>query len=270
MSDTPEISELVRLTQENARLSRELAEALRSGDNFIEMASHDLKNPLTSLKLKLSGLIRLATKSPDGIPGQHVKNKLERASHQIDHMVMTLNSLSDFSRIAAGKLDLRPEELDLSVLAEDMVTRLSEPAQQAGCAIHLLAATPVLGYWDKERLEQIVSDLISSALCIGAGQPIQIAVNQTGGQARLTMRDHGVEVDPERLTLTFEQARGPAAMMIPGEGSWPRLWLVGRLVDRMGGRIKAEGKLGEGTTFVLDLPRNLDRPPPPKSALRHP
>jgi len=112
---------------------------------------------------------------------------------------------------------------------------------------------PVVGWWDRLRVEQVVSNLLSNAIKYGDGQPIVVALDQDGRSARLCVKDHGIGIAPEhheRLFARFE--RGVSRRQYGGFGLG--LWITRQLVDAMGGRISVDSRPGQGATFSIVLP----------------
>jgi signal transduction histidine kinase len=188
----------------------------------------------------------------DGLPERALKRAalIERQVHQLTRLI---ERLLDISRIAAGKLSLELETVDLAALTNEAVGRLTEDLKRARCALSLRAAEPVRGRWDAMRLDQIVTNLVSNALKYGPGEPIEVIVSADETMARLTVRDHGIGIAPadqERVFRRFERAasRGYGGL---GLG----LWIVHEIVMALGGLVRIESALGQGATFVVELPR---------------
>ncbi len=103
------------------------------------------------------------------------------------------DELLDVSRISAARLHLSPEEMDLAQLARDVAERLDESAQRAGCALDLRAPAPVRGFWDRLRLDQVLSNLLTNAFKFGPGRPVVVEVLRAGGDALLRVEDRASE-----------------------------------------------------------------------------
>jgi signal transduction histidine kinase len=117
--------------------------------------------------------------------------------------------LLDVSRIATPRLDLHVEDCDLSEIARDTLDRVAEQARAEGSATRLCSDGPVVGRWDRLRLERVLTNLLSNAIKYGSGKPIEVIVKATGEHAVLTVRDHGIGVsrsDADRIFRRFERA----------------------------------------------------------------
>jgi signal transduction histidine kinase len=235
---------------ENARLYRQAQEAIGVRDQFIAVASHELKTPLTALLLVISGVERALQRLPDAPALMRSKIEvLSRQAHRLDQLVV---NLLDVARIEAGRLHVHIEDVDLCATVREVVERHEQQAARAGCALEVVAGEPVTGAWDRSRLDQVVSNLLSNAIKYGAGKPISVVVESSGGTARLSVADHGIGIAPgdhERVFQRFERAieKGFSGM---GLG----LWITREIVTRLGGSIAVESRLGEGACFTVELP----------------
>lgn len=246
-------SERQRAEAERELLYRNALEAVRARDEFISIASHELKSPLTALSLQLEALAR-PRKSPTEMPGAMAR-KLQFAFRQVGRLTDLLNELLDLSRIQAGKLALELEELDLSELVRDVANRFAESAENVGSELVVVAKEACVGSWDKIRIEQVVVNLLSNALKFGGGKPIHLEVvrDEGAGSARLLVRDQGIGIAPEeveRIFSRFERAVPSRSYAGLGLG----LYIVRQIVTAHGGTIGVESEPGEGATFIVELP----------------
>jgi PAS domain S-box-containing protein len=222
-------------------------DVLRGRDEFLSVASHELRTPLSSLQL----LVALLLKKP--LSPDEAKAKLENASRQIDRLVRLIAELMDVSRITAGSLSLEPAEVDLSAVARDVVSRLSEDAVKACCEIDAKLAVPVPLKLDRTRMDQVITNLLTNAMKFGAGKPIEVSVEPTAAGGRLIVRDHGIGVPPEDTNRIFERyVRGASAKAFGGIGLG--LYIVRQIVLAHGGTIRVESEPGAGSTFIVELP----------------
>jgi signal transduction histidine kinase len=165
-----------------------------------------------------------------------------------------INDLLDVSRISAGKLDLRPAEMDLGELAAEVLSRFQEHAFRVGSPLSLVAPSKVLGVWDRSRIDQVITNLVSNALKYGAGKPVEVAVEADENAARLSVRDQGVGIpqsEQERIFHRFERASTTRNISGIGLG----LWIVKQILTAHGGHVEVSSRPGEGAMFVCALPR---------------
>jgi PAS domain S-box-containing protein len=239
---------------ENARLYREAREAVRAREEFLSIASHELKTPLTTLQLQVQGLARKVQSTP-GEPALRVLGpRLSAAERQVERLTALINNLLDISRITAGRLDLDLEPVDLSGVVRDAAARVREDLARAGCALELRTDGPCIGQWDRIRLEQVVSNLLSNAIKYGAGRPIVMTVAGDQATARFTIRDHGIGIPPEDRARIFERFERAVSDRHYG-GLGLGLWIVRQIVDAFGGTIEVNSEAGQGSVFNVLLPK---------------
>ncbi|MCE9668741.1 PAS domain-containing sensor histidine kinase [Myxococcus stipitatus] len=234
-------------------VERHLQEAVRVRDEFLSVASHELKTPLTVLGLRLQAFARAAQADPDGAWMARHGRELQGMLRQVMRLAGLVNGLLDVSRIGTGRLKLEYEQVDLGELVQDVAARHQLEAERAGCVLEVRAEGPTVGLWDRMRLEQVVTNLVSNALKYGAGLPVRMGVSREEGRARLTVRDEGIGISPEaqaRIFHKFERAVSERNYGGLGLG----LYVSRTLVEAMGGVIRVESLPGAGATFVVELP----------------
>jgi PAS domain S-box-containing protein len=254
LSLAEELARRAGLAVDNARLFRKAQEALKARDEFLSMASHDLRSPLTSLRLQLQAIRR------DLQPGRDVQrsaeklaSRVESMERQTERMLHMMGALLDISQMTAGRLELKRQKVDLVELVRGAVDTLDEELRQSGVQVRVHAEGPVEGLWDNLRLEQVVYNLLSNAVKYGKGQPVDMRVSTDGTTAKLVVRDQGVGIAPEdqsRLFERFERVRLDRSVTGHGVG----LWIVRRVVEAHGGSISIESSLGDGASFIVHLP----------------
>jgi len=250
---------MTALSEERGRLYREEQEAVRRRDDFLSIAAHELKTPLTSLQLHLQGLMTRMRQTTEALPPEKVATKLESANLQTQRLGKLVNELLDISRVAQGQLLGKLEEVDLVALARGVIERSREALARAECPVELHARGSVVGRWDAMRLEQVVSNLLTNATKYGAGKPIELAIECDGANARLRVRDWGIGIAPEDTERIFERFERAVSVRHYG-GFGIGLWLVREIVQALGGTVEVESSQGRGSTFTVTLP--LSGPPP--------
>jgi PAS domain S-box-containing protein len=248
------------LAIDNARLYGEAQEAIRVRDDFLSIASHELKTPITTLQLQLQSLLR---RVPAGIPTESILARLKGADHQVERLTQLINDLLDISRITGGRLDLHVDDVDFSDVLRDVAARLEEPLARSGCSLKVSGLEPQRGRWDRFRLEQIVTNLLSNAMKYGAGRPIEIDLSGTGESVRFEIRDQGIGIAPDKQSRIFDRfERAVSGRHYGGLGLG--LWIVRQIVDALGGTIAVRSSPGEGSAFTVELPRvgaeTIERP----------
>jgi signal transduction histidine kinase len=229
--------------------------AIRARDEFISIASHELKTPLTALKLRLGSAMRIGERLAAG-DGQAEKltRALAASGTTADRLGGLVDDLLDVSRLTAGRFALRIERFDIVELLRDVVGRLREQATEVGSSIELGSASPIVGAWDRSRLEQVLTNLISNAVKYGMGKPIALSVETAGDRVRIRVKDGGIGIpraDHGRVFQAFE--RLPTAERVGGLGLG--LYIGRQIALAHGGTLTVESDATAGSTFTLDLPR---------------
>jgi signal transduction histidine kinase len=253
---------LLNRANERLRLLKQLEEAVGARDALISIASHELRTPLAALQLHLDLMTRSLQKHPEKeMALDRILGKVATFERQVGRLSKLVDSLLDVSRITAGRLELSLEDVDLGAVARDVVARFDEVLRRAACEVTVRAPSPVVGRWDRLRLEQIVTNLLSNGAKYGSGQPIEIEISGDDEKARLSVRDHGIGIplaDQVRIFERFERLL--AGRGAPGFGLG--LWIVRQVVEGMHGEIRVTSETGAGATFMVELPRRApaDRP----------
>jgi PAS domain S-box-containing protein len=250
-----EIGRRASLAIENARAYTEAREAVRTRDNFLAIASHELRTPLSALSVLTSSLVRAAANgrllklSPEALT-----ERMRRSERQTAQLGRLVERLLDVSRLSTRDLWLERERMDLADVAREAISRYEEVAAESGGGIELRTSGPTVGWWDRGRLDQVVTNLVGNAVKYARGTPITVSISSgSSGHVRLTVGDQGPGIpleDQERIFGQFERANESESM--PGMGLG--LWLVRRIVTAHGGAVNLESLPGKGATFTVLLP----------------
>ncbi|SEM52106.1 Signal transduction histidine kinase [Stigmatella aurantiaca] len=237
--------------QEEQSARQELEQAIRARDEFLSLASHELKTPLTSLMLQTQVLQRKLQREQALTP-EAAGKLLDQTARQTQRLARLINDMLDISRITTGKLELEKETFDLAALASEVVAKLALQLAEARCEVSVQAEGPVVGTWDRHRLEQVLTNLLTNAARYGAGTPVEVSVRRREHQAELRVKDHGrgiAPADQERIFHKFERAVNGNEVSGLGLG----LFIVRELVDMHGGSVHVMSTPGQGATFTVVL-----------------
>lgn len=237
------------------RQRQSLAEALSLRDEFITIASHELKTPLTSLKLQLQMADRATDIQSNRTPtSTELKETFALALRQVNLLSNFVDDLFDTSKIQTGKFALSPEIFDLSDLVRDIAKGFSQQLKNAGISLKL-NLEPVTGNWDKSRLTQVLVNLFTNAIKYAPKAPLQVSVHEQHRFASLIIQDHGPGIPKDRHEKIFERfERANANRNVAGLGLG--LFIVRSIVEAHKGSVRVEGDEGEGTRFVIELPQS--------------
>jgi PAS domain S-box-containing protein len=234
------------------RARREAEDAARQKDEFLATLAHELRNPLAPMRNALEILRLAAPREP------RVEFAREMMQRQLGQMVRLIDDLLDVSRITRGKLELRPERVQLATVLDDAV-EASRPAIEA--AHHVLTVTlpeaPVVLDADPVRLAQVFSNLLNNASkYMDPGGRIDVRVEAGDDSVAVAVRDAGIGIPAESLSRIFEMFSQIDRSLDRSQGGLGiGLTLVQRLVEMHGGdvSVSSDGP-GRGSEFVVRLP----------------
>lgn len=245
-------------------LIRKLREDLQARDDFLSIAAHELRNPLTPISMQVGILLRSARAANPPLPA-HIVAGLERLELATQRFLSRATVLLDVSRLAAGH-PFRPDvtRVDLSALILDLVTDRAPIAERLRIKLDTDAVEQgVVGAWDRVGVELILDNLISNAMKYGAGAPIALGLTQqvddrTAERVSFWVRDAGPGIaveDHEQIFARFQQARARK----PTEGGFGvGLWVAREVARGMGGDIQVDSQPGAGATFRVSLPLDVE------------
>ena len=229
-----------------------LAEIDRAKTAFFSNVSHEFRTPLT---LMLGPLQDLLARSQTHLTPT-AKEQLALANRNGARLLRLVNTLLDFSRIEAGRVQAVYQATDLAGFTLELASVFRSATEKAG--LRLVVDCPELGepvYVDREMWEKIVLNLVSNAFKFTFEGEIAVSIGRTGDFAELRIRDTGVGIPPEAIPRLFERFhRVPHTRSRTHEGTGIGLALVQELVKLHGGLIRVESTLGKGSTFVVSIP----------------
>lgn len=256
---------IVQLTQiassaiENIQLLKNEQEAVKSRDEFLSIASHELKTPLTSLSLQAQIYERGLEKEDEEFYSKtKVKKLVTLVSRQIGRLTRLIDDMLDVSRISSNKLSIDKHVFDLSVLIEEMIERLSTIF--INNSLEVPSFEPIgnaIGYWDRFRIEQVIENLITNAIRYGNGKPVTISLSASEDAVRLSVKDQGMGISQQAMGKIFNRfERSVDASEVSGLGLG--LFISKQIVIAHKGRIWVESEIGKGSNFIIELPKNSD------------
>lgn len=241
------------LLNEQRALTR-AEEAISARDEFLSIASHELKTPLTAMLLQLQNVLHnIRSVSLANFSITNLLNMLENTEAQSKRLARMINDLLNISLITTGRLDLELENFDLVAAAHDIVNRFADRLKRENYTVKIIAPKPVIGTWDKLRIEQIIMNLLSNAIKYGNKQPIKITIKKEEDHAVFGMEDHGIGIPAEKrekIFSRFHRAVSPKEYKGLGIG----LYITSQLVKSHHGTISVESEAEKGSIFTITLP----------------
>jgi signal transduction histidine kinase len=246
--------ELKNLVAELRATKTQLELAVKARDEFTAIASHELKNPLTALSMQAQmRMLRLNRHDMSLFSPERLATMFRADEMALKRMSRLVDDMLDVARIASGTLSMQFAQLDLSELVSELTARSADQLAEAGCELRLEIGPSITGRWDRHRIEQVVTNLLSNAMRYGAGGPVTVQVSLEHDKARVLVRNEGEGIpreNQERIFKKFERAESA----YKGQGLGLGLYIVKRIVEAHDGAIRVESEPGQGATFIVELP----------------
>ena len=260
-----ELAQRLSMAIDNIRLYQKSLGEIHLRDDFFMIASHELKTPITSLKLKLQTLMRsFERQEKEKLSDEYILASLKFADRQITRFVKLIEALLNLASITKGKLNLEREEINLGDVIHDIAKQFTEEIGISGSTLQIEIKKKIIGQWDFLRIEQVLSNLLSNAIKYGLGQPIKIIATIEGAMALLIIEDHGLGVDKKDHKRIFERYERAVSTRNYG-GLGMGLYITQQIIEAHGGSISVESELGKGSKFIVHLPLELFSLLPQKS-----
>jgi len=230
-----------------------LAEALAARDNFISAVSHELRNTVAPLILLAEQFEAMgASMSPE-----QLNTKIALLTRNLHKFVATVDRVTEVAQLRDGKLQLEITDVDLAEVVGIVVSQQQRLAAAGGVELILRAPISLFGRWDRGRLAQIATNLVTNSVRFGVGGEVEIDVIDRGNDAELVVRDHGAGIAATELGGIFDRFDHRRSRTAGGFGVG--LFIVKTLAEAMGGRAIAANAPGGGARFSVVLPRGSMR-----------
>jgi len=244
---------LGRKRNEQQRMEHLLA-LNRTKDEFISLASHQLRTPATGVKQYI-GMV-LEGFAGDITPMQ--RDLLKKAYASNDRQLRIVSNLLKVARIDAGKVILRKSEVDVGAMVGDVIKEQSETLNDRRQTVHFVSPQPpITAFIDGDRIRMVVENMLDNASKYSdIGKKIDVKLTETQTHVSIAIKDHGVginEADQHKLFGKFSRIDNPLSIHVSGTGLG--LYWAQKIVDLHGGLIIVKSKIGKGSTFVIHLPK---------------
>lgn len=250
-----EVTNRVLVDQKIAYERNKALSALQIRDEFLSIASHELKTPLTGFNLQLqSAQRRIAKNAADEFTIDKLAVLFTKYKKQTDRLIRLVDDMLDLSKINLGKLTFEFDRIDLKTLIEVSHENFKEQFIDKESSLTIINShESILGNFDKERMEQVLTNLLSNALKYGAGNPVTIELKKVDQKAQIIVKDRGPGIPVEKSEIIFQKfERVPETLDISGLGIG--LYITKEIVEAHQGKIWVESRQGEGSAFIVELP----------------
>lgn len=250
-----ELTHRAALAIDNSKLYARAQKLVHIRDEFLSIASHELKTPITSLKLQLQITKRAIDPKKNTTPtAERLMKVIDISDRQVNRLTHLVEDLLDVSRIQAGKLTFQFEKVKFSEIITDVVEKLCKPNDPL-CELDL--DEYLIGFWDRARIEQVLINLISNANKYAPGALLKIKTRKKDQSAVLVVEDFGPGIPnemQERIFERFERASSPRNVTGLGLG----LYISKQIVQAHRGSIRVKSEIGKGSQFIVELPLEID------------
>ncbi|BCL79844.1 HAMP domain-containing histidine kinase [Ktedonobacteria bacterium brp13] len=250
-------------------LESALQEANQRLNDFLGLAAHEIKTPLTTIKGTIQILLRRATKDLEQIPQQLLNKEellrnldttqrlLSRADGQIYRLTNLIDDILYITHIQEHRLNFQFEPIDLRTIVHSALEQQQKLNQRRTILVQM-PSEPVLVYVDRHHIEQVIHNYLSNALKYSdRNQEVEIFVEQTGKQARLSVKDTGIGIAPEEqphIWELFYRAKKVEIRNGSSIGFGMGLYISRSIIESHGGEAKVSSELKKGSTFWFTLP----------------
>lgn len=241
------------MAYENALIHLSSQEAIRSRDEFLSIASHELKTPLQSLTLQNQMRKRnLNMKFLDAFTPEKVSIMIEADLRHLMRINRLIDDMLDISRIRAGKLTFIKEKIEFCSYVKEVLERFRPQLEAVGCFMSACYTEATTVYIDIYRIEQVIVNLLTNAMKYGAGKPVQVEIVKKNDKIQLLVHDQGPgikEQDTERIFERFERAISSNEVSGLGLG----LYISRQIMEQNDGYLFVRSRYGEGASFIMEL-----------------
>lgn len=239
------------------QIARQEAEkSLQAREEFISVASHELKSPISALKLQAE-MFRNNIKNnrPDAYSPEKINKVIDLTEKEVARLDRLVNDMLDASRISSGNLTMAFAEFDLCALVNDLILKMKDFFVNSNCDLPVLTCTEttIVGHWDPMRIEQVMTNLFTNAVRYGQCKPFEVSITKNKNSVLIKVADRGMGIAADNLNKIFDRfERAIKRNEVSGLGLG--LFISKQIVEAHKGKIWAESELGKGSTFYVELP----------------
>jgi signal transduction histidine kinase len=230
--------------------------ALNTRTEFLAIASHELKTPLTCVVLEVSLLKRAILKfQHEGIDERTIR-RLDSLETQLRRMTVLIDNLLDYSQVAEGQLTYNHQKTDLIELTKEVVQRFDKQAYALGSKLQFITNGPAYAICDRSKIDQVISNLVSNAIKYGSNKDIVVGVSHSNDRPSIYVEDHGIGIPESEQKKIFDRfERSTSARKYSGFGLG--LFVVKKIIDAHQGTIEVQSNPNYGSRFTISLPNHF-------------
>lgn len=246
-----EVANRAAIAIDNANLYKESQEAIKLREEFLSIASHELKTPITSLKL-LTQMTMKKIHSEDTLNTGYIEKTYSKFNVYLNRMSRLIEDMLDMTTLQHGSFKLNKVEMDLVEVLKSVVERMEPELTDAGNCLSYKGEEKAIGYWDSCRIEQVITNIICNAIKYAPGSPIDVSIIDRETSFLLAIQDQGMGISEENLEkvfLPFEKITSDSNISGVGLG----LYISKNIVEAHQGKIWIESEVGKGSTFYIEL-----------------
>lgn len=250
-----ELARHASLAVDNAKLYLESKKAIQLRDDFISIASHELRTPITSLNLQLEVLTNIVEELPQDLESAKLMHKFfGNTKLQLKRLTRLVEDMLDISRISTGKLSLNLKNVYLNQLVLDLLDRFRDQLASQKIETKLIHTGDITVICDPERMDQVITNFMTNAIRYGGKTPIHIFLEQDENFVTIKVKDHGRGIskdDQERIFKRFERAYTEEDVNGLGLG----LYINQQIIEEHKGTLSLMSEPGKGSIFIVQIPK---------------
>lgn len=227
---------------------------IKARDEFLSIASHELKTPLTLSLLQIQrALHNIRNVSLANFSVQKLMDMLESVEQQTDRLSKMISDLSNVSLITTGRMKLEPTEMDLAVIVKEAVEHVKISMRRRDYPITTNIKGSCIGIYDKLRIQQVITNLLTNAIKYGDDKPINVTIEKKLDRYHIVVQDNGLGIPKNmqnKIFGRFERGNGHGNIKGLGVG----LYISNQIITAHEGKIHLKSKQGKGSTFTVELP----------------
>lgn len=245
---------LIDRIREEKEKNKHAQHEIKARDEFLSIASHELKTPLTLSLLQIQrALHNIRNVSLANFSVQKLMDMLESVEQQTDRLSKMISDLSNVSLITTGRMQLEPTEIDLAAIVKEAVGHVKISMRKPDYPINISIDGTFVGIYDKVRIEQVITNLLTNAIKYGNNKPIDVKIEKKANAYHLVVQDRGIGIAKDmqiKIFGRFERGNGHGNIKGLGVG----LYISHQIIAAHEGKIHLKSKQGKGSSFIVELP----------------